>query len=211
MKNAAAAVVGLLLEFKGLQDGTDQCCHGWAECFCPAAVIGTVFTVNLLVVLVLRRHMRLICDVFRIRVILAPVTAEQAIVCITDPDFGDRGLENCGLSVLRIEYGIVVAIELDVVIIRNPENRLVFTWNVFSAWQRPHVRLIVFSEKLFPCRGLLFKPSVIDGCYYFCAFIIDRGESAVRSFLLKFLQEMRFKDPHMIFYRRLSLLIIDWR
>ena len=74
--------------------------------------------------------------------------AQKAVVCVADPHFGEGGLENCRLSELCIKYGVVVAVEFDMIVVWYALYSFVFAHGVFSVWQRFHVRLVIFLKSL---------------------------------------------------------------
>ena len=66
---------------------------------------------------------------------------------------------------MSVDYRIVVAIILDVVIIRNLVDRLIVTDRKCSAWQWFHARFVVFLESIQPGEGSVLEPTGVVDCY----------------------------------------------
>jgi hypothetical protein len=82
-------------------------------------------------------------DITRELPISTAVFAYQTVITIANTHFSKSSLENCRLTALRVNYGIVVAIELDVVVIRDLTHCFILTYRKDSAWQRFHARFVV--------------------------------------------------------------------
>ena len=66
---------------------------------------------------------------------------------------------------MSVDYRIVVAIILDVVIIRNPVDGLIVTCRECSAWQWFRARFIVFLIGIKPGEGSVLEPTGVVDCY----------------------------------------------
>ena len=150
MQDACAGVISLFFMLRSLQQTVDELRHLRAEHRSPAPIISAILLVDFLVVKVFWLHMAVICDIKRELRVRPLMCADQPVVLIADPDLGRRCLQNCWLSTIRIEYGVVVAVILDVVIIRDCSDRFIIAYRVSSAWQWFHARFVVLTERVHP-------------------------------------------------------------
>ena len=111
---------------------------------------------------------------------------------------------DCRLSVVCVQYGIIVAIILEVIVVWNCGEILIVTCSIFSAWQRLHVRLVVFLKPQVSGTRLLLKLPVVHDRYYCLCCVIQLFERGI-DVLFELLQKMSFKNPYMILYRWFSL------
>ena len=84
----------------------------------------------------------------------AIVFADQPVILITYPDLGRCCLQDCRLSTMSVEYGIVVAVILDVVVVRDFQDCFIIADHIASAWQWFHTWSVVFLKCILP--GILF-------------------------------------------------------
>ena len=75
---------------------------------------------------------------------------EQAVVFIADPDLAHRGLQHGGLAVPSVHDGIIMAVILQMVIIRYAQKVLVVADGKASAGERLHTGLVVDLKGVLP-------------------------------------------------------------
>ena len=68
---------------------------------------------------------------------------------------------------MSVDYGVVVAIILYVVIIRNPVDRFIIAYRKCSVWQWFHVRFVIFLKGIMPGEGPVLEPLGVEDCYSF--------------------------------------------
>ena len=142
--------------------------HVWPEYRSPAPVIRTVFGIDFFVIKVFRPHMAVLCDIQREVFIRPFMLADQPVVLITDTNLSRCRFKDCRFAAKGVHYRIVVAIILDVVIIRNLVDRFIVTYRKCSAWQWFHARFVVLLESIFPRKRLVLKPPGVENRYCFC-------------------------------------------
>lgn len=90
-----------------------------------------------------------LCNIEWELTIRPPVRTDQPVVLIADPDFWWRCLQNCRLSTIRVQYGVVVTVILDVVIIGDFGDSFVITSRVASAWLHIFQKHTVLKKPVF--------------------------------------------------------------
>ena len=75
---------------------------------------------------------------------------EQAVVFIADPDLAHRGLQHGGLAVPSVHDGIVMAIILQMVIVRHAQKVFVVTDCKASIGKRLHAGFVVDLKSVLP-------------------------------------------------------------
>ena len=150
--------------------------------------------------------MTVLCYIQREVLIRPFVFADQPVILITDPDLFCRCLQDCGLATISVDYRIVVAIILDVVIIRNLVDRFVVAYRKCSAWQWFHARFVVFLKGIKPGEGSVLEPPGVENRYSF----FDCGIQVLQrsmDLVFQFFDQMCFEVLDVVFYRRLPFLI----
>ena len=126
-----------------MQNCVNEFCHIWSEYFSPAPVVISIPAVDLFVIEMSWWHMGIIGDVFRVFVIAAFMSTDQAVVLITDPNLGRCSFKNCGLVIIRVQYRIVVAIIEKMVVIRYVCKRFIVAQREGSVGKSLHLGLVI--------------------------------------------------------------------
>ena len=154
--------------------------------------------------------MVIFCDIQRKLGINAFMGTDQPVILITYPDLGRCCLQDCRLSTMSVEYGIVVAVILDVVVVRDFQDCFIIADHIASAWQWFHTWSVVFLKCILPGILFLLKRSWIEGCYYSFDLSIQIAQWGIDLFL-EFFHQMCFKVSDMFFNRCLVLIISNYR
>ena len=143
MDDAITAVISLFLMNRRMQNCINEFYHIWSEYFSPAPVVISIPAVDLFVIEMSWWHMGIVGDVFRVFVIAAFMSTDQAVVLITDPNLGRRSFKNCGLVIIRVQYRIVVAIIEKMVVIRYVCKRFIVAQREGSVGKSLHLGLVI--------------------------------------------------------------------
>ena len=98
--------------------------------------------------------------------IRSSMSADQTVVLITDTNLRRCGLKDCWFSAVSIQYRVVVAVIIDVIIIRHLQYCFVITSCVFSAWQWFHTWFVILDKHFLSGKSLILKRSRIEDGYY---------------------------------------------
>ena len=109
----------------------------------------------------------------------------------------------------RVQYRVIVAVILKVIIIRYAQEELIVTDREPALWKRAHPRFIIGfksirsgSANVFP----VLEITLVDVCYYFFRLLIDAVQARISS-LFQALDQVRFKVLDVVFYRCFSAVI----
>ena len=80
--------------------------------------------------------------------IRSSMSADQTVVLITDTNLRRGSFKDCWFSAVSIQYRVVVAVIIDVIIIRHLQYCFVITSCVFSAWQWFHTWFVILFESI---------------------------------------------------------------
>ena len=98
--------------------------------------------------------------------IRSSVRADQTVVLITDTNLRRCSLKDCWFSAVSIQYRVVVAVIIDVIIIRHLQYCFVITSCVFSAWQWFHTWFVILDKYFLSGKSLILKRSRVEDGYY---------------------------------------------
>ena len=71
---------------------------------------------------------------------------DKPVVFITDTDLGHCRLKYCRLSMISVQYGIIVAIILKMIVVWNTEHVFIITQRIDTIWKRAHPGLVILLE-----------------------------------------------------------------
>ena len=132
--------------------------------------------------------------------------ADKPVVFVTDAYLSHSSLKHCRLPMARVQYRVIVAIILKVIIIRYAQEELIVTDREPALWKRAHPRFIIGfksirsgSANVFP----VLEITLVDVCYYFFRLLIDAVQARISS-LFQALDQVRFKVLDVVFYRCFS-------
>ena len=116
------------------------------------------------------RHMRHICNVTWKIFVGTRMPADETVVFIADSDFRHRCFQDCRLAMVCVQYRVIVAIILKMIILRYTCIIPVITKRIAASRQRRHPRFVIGFKGVHPCFtdvGFLTEFILVDGCYYF--------------------------------------------
>lgn len=142
MKNTCTTVISLFFMLCGAQNLINQLFCTFSKGRCPPAVISSVTGIYFLVIKVLRLHMAIIRDVFRKILIGTLMLTDKAVIPVTDKNLCWCCFYNCRLAAIRVQYRVIVAIILKMIVIRYFQN--VFIVNMWNTYRPAAISFVAY-------------------------------------------------------------------
>ena len=172
MKNSRTTVISLFLMPCRTKNLINQLFCVFSVGRCPPTIISAITGIYFFVIEMFRLHMTVVCDVFRKILIGTSVFTDEPVITVTDYYLCRGSLYNCRLSTICVQYRVIVAIILKMIVIRYFQNLFIIACRILIAWQRFHLRFVIPKVCIHSGSDHLLKLSSVDVRYYFLRRII---------------------------------------